>query len=268
MLKFFYERSDKLLEIKDEQFGIQLNELKDLVAEKIKHSKELYGELLNFFYVPFLNTFSVALKKLDEDSNKILDCTLRPAKSSTYKAEKKYPLYEVEREIKITIPLINGGPGIAYNVTSTIICNSELVVVDDELNLGDMRPGEFPFTLNVLIIEPVNEISFDVAIHWNIMGQVEEKALTFQCNIQSQDPNVNWGSLEYKEPYSTEIAEGDEFVGRKKKVAVLAKRLLKPRMQSSYITGQKRVGKTSLLHILAHREHPFWRNVNAYSVPS
>ena len=52
--------------------------------------------------------------------------------------------------------------------------------------------------------------------------------------------------MEYTAPYSTDVAEGEHFVGRQDKVGLLSAKLLRSSMESFYITGQKRVGKTSL----------------------
>jgi hypothetical protein len=57
---------------------------------------------------------------------------------------------------------------------------------------------------------------------------------------------VAWAQLQYAHPYSTAVAKGDDFVGRKEKVIALANRLLRTPMEPFYVTGQRRVGKTSL----------------------
>jgi hypothetical protein len=68
----------------------------------------------------------------------------------------------------------------------------------------------------------------------------------FDFMLLPQAADINWGELANSDPYSTEVAQGTEFVGRVSKVQTLLGRIQRPRMQSSFITGQKRVGKTSL----------------------
>jgi hypothetical protein len=65
-------------------------------------------------------------------------------------------------------------------------------------------------------------------------------------SLRSQSDKVDWDLLAQSEPYSLEVAEGDEFVGRQSKILSIAGRLLRPRMVSTYITGQRRIGKSSL----------------------
>ena len=245
-IRALFARADELLNIDTERFGNKLDELKSLVTEDVEYCNSNRSFISQDYFLPLLESFKEATNQLDKDSTKKLDCSIKPKKSTTYKAEKRYPLHDVEREVKVTIPLVNTGPGIARDVNAVVHSVDEGIAFNEELNLGEIKPGEFPFTLNVLILEPAKEISFDVDLAWYVMGQSEPRKLSFNCNIQAQDPDIDWGSLTYEEPYSTEIAEGEEFVGRKQKVAVIAKRLLKPRMQSCYITGQKRIGKTSL----------------------
>ncbi len=62
----------------------------------------------------------------------------------------------------------------------------------------------------------------------------------------AQRGDIDWGSLDVWHPYSTDPAEGDAFIGRAELVVDLSSRLLRSPMESFYITGQKRVGKTSL----------------------
>lgn len=62
----------------------------------------------------------------------------------------------------------------------------------------------------------------------------------------AQASGINWEAYTYADPYSTGPAEGEAFVGRQEQVQTLVARMLRRPMEPSYITGQKRVGKTSL----------------------
>jgi len=96
------------------------------------------------------------------------------------------------------------------------------------------------------IVNKTKHINLFIELSWRRASSADRKISSIDAKILSQSPDVDWRSLKELEPYSTEIAEGDEFVGRKEKVRSISNRLLKTRMQSTYITGQKRVGKTSL----------------------
>ncbi len=98
----------------------------------------------------------------------------------------------------------------------------------------------------MLVGELCSEVRLLVEIEWRTAQKGDRQSIAFEAQLLAQDPHIAWEDLERADPYSTEVAQGDEFVGRRKKVMALVNRLRKQRMQSSYITGQKRVGKTSL----------------------
>ena len=83
-----FKRAEELLNNKTEQFGIKLVELKNLVSTNIEYCNNFPSFLSQYYYLPLLKSFEEATKKLDQDSTGILDCSLNPKKSSTYKAEK------------------------------------------------------------------------------------------------------------------------------------------------------------------------------------
>jgi hypothetical protein len=66
-----------------------------------------------------------------------------------------------------------------------------------------------------------------------------------EVDICAQNAGVPWEKLQYLHPYSTAVAKGDEFVGRREKVASLASKILRTPMEPFFVTGQKRIGKTS-----------------------
>jgi AAA domain-containing protein len=98
----------------------------------------------------------------------------------------------------------------------------------------------------------VQRIKLCIHLGWATALGVQKKRTT-EIQVLAQEPDVDWSALARRDPYSTDIAEGESFVGRRDKVNVLSQRLLTDRMQSTYITGQKRVGKTSLAKTILAR---------------
>ncbi|KPW34417.1 hypothetical protein SAMN05444506_12675 [Pseudomonas syringae] len=108
-----------------------------------------------------------------------------------------------------------------------------------------LPPGKFAVCLRACVIEPSTKVEMTVDISWReLFGN--ERSEIFDLVIEGQNEAVDWPSLESLEPYSLEVAEGDMFVGRSAKVKAIANKLLKHPMTSTYVTGQKRIGKTSL----------------------
>ena len=86
----------------------------------------------------------------------------------------------------------------------------------------------------------------EVSIEWGEVGHNSRNSDMFELTVSTQAADVDWPSLEYWHPYSTDHAEGEQFIGRDDIVKDLSSRLLRDPMEPFYITGQKRVGKTSL----------------------
>jgi hypothetical protein len=197
--------------------------------------------------IPFLQTARDALVRIDTESSDRFKCVLRPRRISPNIIERRFPLHEQNRVLRIKIPLINDGPGVAVDTTAHVVAGTDLVVIGSELtDIGAVPPGEFALFFEMLVGEPVKEVPLMVELRWRTARGAEPLSASFEATLYAQKPDINWEALKTSDPYSTEIAYGEEFVGRDNKVLALANRVLKSRMQSSYITGQKRVGKTSL----------------------
>lgn len=161
--------------------------------------------------------------------------------------QKRYPLHEAERELRVVIPFRNEGPGPAMDVAYRISCSDPSVLVDDqEQVLGEIAPGEFGAAVDVIVATSCDAIDFDVEVRWREAGEVKGKEEIFGVRMLAQRSDVDWSKLKFWNPYSTEPAEGPGFYGRKEQVETLVARFLRRPMEPSYVTGQKRVGKTSL----------------------
>ena len=97
-----------------------------------------------------------------------------------------------------------------------------------------------------MVVSPSERFNALAIIEWGEIGSPNRQEDVFEFNVITQRSDIDWQSLEYQSPYSTGIAEGVQFYGRMEKVHKLAAGLLRQPMEPFYITGQKRVGKTSL----------------------
>jgi hypothetical protein len=161
--------------------------------------------------------------------------------------QKRYPLLEPEREMQVVIPLRNLGPGLATDLRVTVTSESSNVVLGGEtVMLGNVLPGDFSIAIDAMVINASASAQGLLQVEWGEIGSPARNSEIFEFNVISQRGDINWQSLKYRTPYSTGVAEGDQFYGRMDKVHQLAARLLRQPMEPFYITGQKRVGKTSL----------------------
>lgn len=165
---------------------------------------------------------------------------------------KRYPLNEQGREFAMQIPLRNEGTGLALEVVVEVMPLSDTITfANSTTNIGTVNPGEFSVVLDALVLEASQELDMFVQVRWGEIGNPERTAVDFSIKVNAQNINVDWLALEYSSPYSTAVAYGDSFIGRADLVRTAATKLLRTEMEPFYITGQKRVGKTSLAAAIA-----------------
>jgi len=224
----------------------KINALRSLLQIATSESSESASFFTDLYYLPFLRGCGVAVASLESTVLERLSCDIECGVSLSRTLEKRYPLSEPGRQIRIIVPFRNKGPGTAYGLSMQVMTDSDAILVNyTKLILGDIRPGTVTFAFDALVIEPTQEVNFEIFVSWNVVGAAA-KEKDFSVKVIGQQSSVDWDYASTLEPYSTEVARGEEFVGRQEKVASLVARLRKTKMESSYITGQKRVGKSSL----------------------
>lgn len=199
------------------------------------------------FLKPFLASVEAALQALKSGSLAQFACSIEPRRKQPQIAEKRYPLHRVNEILIITVPMLNNGPGMAIDVVIELDCGSARAIAldTDEIRLGDIPPGEFAVSFKAMVVEPATSVSMAIQVNWGqLFGDPQSVALDLR--LDAQDASVDWTVLEQLDPFSLEEADSAQFVGRTAKVQAIGNRLLKSQMSSTYITGQKRVGKTSL----------------------
>lgn len=222
--------------------------------ESAKDSIVEIGSFLSYdFLLPFLqNAESCLTKYLDTMTARFSTSIKNPAGNTVQTLGKRYPLREKERELQLIIPLKNIGPGMATDVKITITSDTESIYVpSNPIYLGNVNPGEFSVVTEAIVISPVPDFSGVIHVSWGEIGTVvrHEEMLGFAVNSQTSD--IDWQAKTYWAPYSTDVAEGDDFVGRAERIRHTASKVLRSPMEPFYITGQKRVGKTSLVKAAA-----------------
>lgn len=236
----------EITEVSDSTFGAKIADLGEFVARELKWTIEFPTFLNKQYYAKFLHTISECLHHIESDARDRFVCELKPKRQGKDVAEKHYPLHDVGRLIRASIILTNTGPGVALDVLAEISTDSESVQFDSTVRIGDIAPGDYPLSFEIMPSSASDRANFLIMLTWLEVGHSERKSHVFDLVLVGQNPSVDWGKLATRQPYSTEVAEGEEFVGRTSKVDSLSSRFQMDRMGSSFITGQKRVGKTSL----------------------
>ena len=213
---------------------------------------ERIGTFVTIEYaVPFLERLKKSAAMMKDRLSADFACRISVPRTAR-KVEKRYPLHLVGSTIEVSVPLNNDGPGVAQNVTTyCVVDHGE--VTNAEINLGTVKPGPFVLTLLIELTDPRIELQATVEVAWSVLGDPRRHCDTFTTHIQGQRTDINWEQLALQHLYSLEVAYDDDFYGRKDVLNRIVRRLTSSAMQSCYITGQKRVGKSSLARAVQSR---------------
>lgn len=227
--------------------------LEELV-QSTSSSRSVHGQSRTFVerdYVdPFIETVHTLCVDQSRSMKREFTCSVEPVREP-YILEKRYPLHLVG-DVEIPLQFQNTGPGVARNVSLIIICDSG-TIQNEEIILGDVPAGPFPVHPVIHVTEPKSMITLEIEAQWSVTGEPQPLNKSVSVTIHCQRTDINWESLAYRRPYSLEVAPESEFFGREDAIRRILGQLYSDVMVSCYITGQKRVGKSSLAHAVKSR---------------
>ncbi len=239
------DQISQLVACKDSTYKAIFEQLNLSCSELGQSSKKTFVD--RDYIEPFKTAVLAAMQALRDGASSHFACNIEPRRKSPLLAEKKYPLHRVDEVVIVTVPMLNTGPGMATDVHAEIDCggSSPIILDVEEIRLGDIPPGEFAISFRAFVCTPAESVNMAMQVTW---GQLfgEPQSVALDLRLEAQDGGVNWAELEKSDPFSLEVADSTQFVGRAAKVQAIGNRLLKEQMSSTYVTGQKRVGKTSL----------------------
>ncbi len=138
--------------------------------------------------------------------------------------------------------------------------DSDIEVVDPPSTLASLEPGsEGSITCTVRSLTKNNSVLVPISVRWTDAFE-QEFSQTFDFLAEDERPS-NW-SEEDANPFNlTSLDDPERLVGRDQDLVALDSMVRSA--QSAYITGQKRVGKTSLVRVLLHKcEKRDWPTVH------
>ena len=224
-----------------------LSKMQQLIEDIPDHKEHCVktGTFVTSAYIlPFLNRLETAATIMQDHLASTFECRISvPDAAQT--TEKRFPLHLVGSSIEIFVPLNNEGPRIAQNVT-TYCVSDHGTVRNPESHLGAVDPGPFVLAFLIGLTEPQQELQVTVEVTWSVVGDPKPHSETFTTVVEGQRTDIDWEEMALKHPYSLEVVYDEDFYGRKDVLNRIIRRLTSNAMQSCYITGQKRVGKSSL----------------------
>lgn len=224
-------------------------EIKNLLVTNIEICKNMDSEYNNMY---ILRPLEKILNLINKDFDKNPDS--QPSKILISSSGKKYPLLSpIGTRFNLIVQLKNIEAGKAFNAKVTLTGTSKNInLISERQHIGKLegkRTINLEFTAEVISNE--KQMHVNVEVEWENYNQeklYKKKKLLF--NAQRID--INWNELQEKDPYSIEAVDSeDELIGRDDILNELYKGLKKKKnINSFYIHGQKRVGKTSIAKAL------------------
>jgi len=164
--------------------------------------------------------------------------------------DRKYPLSVIGKEVGLKFQAQNQGPGYAFAVQ--VQCELEEGLSScDPVNLGDLIQHESrEITVKTTVETTIQNPYVMGRVSWRNFDQSEQYD-EFDCNLIPQRTDLNWGNLKLLQPYSlAAVARSEDMVGRTILINQLRRKLLTSPVESSIISGEKRVGKTSIAKVV------------------
>lgn len=174
----------------------------------------------------------------------------KPAELTARTINKKYPFSQDDYEFKIGLVISNSGQGHAFDVHITVDDISGYANIETERYIGLVKFEDTLIEFKCKMLKPVKDIIISVQLNWLNFDQ-NQKVYTCDFLLDGQRDDINWEKLKYTEFYSTEAVDSeDELVGRREILTSLINRIEGKRVSSSFIYGQRRVGKSSIVKTL------------------
>lgn len=236
---------DNITQNQEPDIQDRLTKLVSTITETIAVYRHNPVFVVQDYFIPFLEGLETAASKYQNTLSKRFPCEIELS-SPIDGNERRYPLNSVGYEIQLPVALKNTGPGVARDVRAICVGDNHGRIRWPEQRLGDIKPGPFVLDINITVISPTRKLEAEVEIQWSVIGQSDDRSVSFSLSLWSQRTDIDWESLSRRHPYSLEIVEADEFHGRNDTIQEILNRLDSGMMKSCYITGQKRVGKSSL----------------------
>ena len=196
----------------------------------------------------------------DFDSNDVM----KPADVDIQPSDRKYPFYKKGKKIELKFNVTNRGPGYAFDIEFECHVIEGLAlpnrfdnadIADAEpykVPLGTLKPNEFKEIVLKAAVDTANVDERDGIgiLSWSNFKRIDWKTKEVYFDVKPQS-SLDWDTLEHNQPYSLKaIKKADDLVGRKSLLKQLRRELGQGEIESSFIFGQKRVGKTSIAEVL------------------
>jgi hypothetical protein len=165
---------------------------------------------------------------------------------------KKHSLATVGAEVILGIAITNDGPGHAFDVHLSIEADS-LEPDRDDYYLGSLGVGSRNVDVACTVRAAVAKEAVYARITWHDFDRTPREIAAL-LEFTAQRAGIDWDALARMAPYHLNPVENErELAGRDDILNQLVGQVSGPSVGSSFIYGQRRVGKTSIVKTFKHQ---------------
>jgi hypothetical protein len=176
-----------------------------------------------------------------------------PASLRLVGGRKRLPLHREGVELDIHLMIANEGKGPAIAVNIHFEPSGAVEALESEHFIGFVPPKGRNVTVPTLVMEACSAASLLYSMEWrNADGVVRE--FVGEVILDAQDPSIDWEGLQASNPYPGHAIKDDRLLaGRDQLLEELTALATGPEVGSTRISGEKRIGKSSLVRSLETR---------------
>lgn len=242
--KIFSKLNDYIDAKEDDKYSIfrSASEIIEQQIEKAKTNNTKYA--INYIATPFTQIEKAISEDIEKSPFYI------PTKLTIQKTEKKYPLYKGAKN-SFNLEIAKDGKGYAQNVNLKIIeyNNNDIKIEKDEQFIGYIKLPRVVVEFEYEVLRQTKSILLEVQVRWSSADN-QFKIYNELIELDAQSTNVNWEEIKDNQPYNLEPVETvPDLIGRDNILNRL-RNMSTTSIGSSYIYGQRRVGKTSIVKTL------------------
>jgi hypothetical protein len=192
-----------------------------------------------------------AVEAVQDAAKRKLELSGPPASLSFEASSRPLPLLEAGVTCSVAITVTNVGEARALDATLSVESLDDCVVAQEKpIELGLMEAQSRQQTsVSLTVAAPTTTASLLVEATWtnadHSLGRIEQTLM-----IAAHEVHIDWAAVAGQTPFSPyPVERPQELVGRRAQLAELASAFGADQMSNLYVTGQRRVGKTSLVRV-------------------
>lgn len=175
-----------------------------------------------------------------------------PARIVVEVSSRPLPLLEAGVTATLGLTVTNEGDASARSVVLTATPSTDAIqTLTEKVELGTLEPQtQQRARVEILVQKPASEAAIELRTRWaNVDHTVGEAA--HDATLRAHEVHIDWSALEGLEPFANyPVEQASDLVGRNRQLAALRNAFGQIPLANQYVTGQRRVGKTSLVRVL------------------